>query len=95
MDFTSKFIECAPWNYNFNKSLNWQEERFFTARPEWDKALERGGCWVDYATVHYWYQTTPGGFEHAKLRPFADRQKPMRRCSVPPGPVPGETRFGN
>ncbi|MHC4400939.1 MAG: DUF2961 domain-containing protein [Planctomycetota bacterium] len=67
----------------FNRSLkwhvNWQHERFFTARPEWAEAVEKGGCWVDYATVHYWYQTTPGGFQHTPLPPVADRRKPMLR----------------
>ncbi len=69
----------------FSKSLkwhiNWQHETFFTARPEWPKAVKKGGCWVDYATVHYWYQTVPGGFQHAPLGPVPDRQKPILRPS--------------
>jgi len=67
----------------FSKSLkwhiNWSQERMFTGRPEWPKAVADGGCWVDYATVYYWYQTTPGGFKHEPMRPVADRSKPMLR----------------
>ena len=74
----------------FNKSLkwhiNWQNEKFFTGNPAWHEAVARGGCWVDYATVHYWYQTVPGGFEHQPLRPLADRMKMMLHpVSDPPG----------
>jgi hypothetical protein len=65
----------------FNKSLrwhiNWKNERFFAARPEWPKAVQNDGCWVDYATVHYWYQNTPGSFQHAPLPEVIDRRKPM------------------
>ena len=57
--------------------INWQNEHFFTANPKWKEAVDRDGCWVDYATVHYWYQSTPGGYEHAPLPPLADRIKPM------------------
>lgn len=67
----------------FNKSLrwhiNWQHEQSFTGRPEWAQAVAKGGCWVDYATVYYWYQTTPGGYKHQPLRPVADRQKAILR----------------
>jgi len=49
--------------------INWQEERLFTGSPVWREAVEGGGCMVDYATVFYWYQDDPGGYEH---RPLAD-----------------------
>lgn len=68
-----RFNESLKWH------INWRHERIFTARPEWDQAVEKGGCWVDYATVHYWYQTTPGGFRHAPLRSVPQRQRPMLR----------------
>ena len=72
----------------FNKSLrwhiNWKHERGWTRRPEWQEAVDRGECWIDYATVHYWYQTTPGGFKHQPLRPVADRQKTMLRPETKP-----------
>jgi len=71
----------------FNKSLrwhiNWKNERFFTAQPQWPKAVENDGCWVDYATVHYWYQATPAGFQHIPLPAVAERQKPMLRPNKP------------
>jgi len=76
-----RFHDAMP--IRFNKSLkwhiNWQNERIFTARPEWTAAIEKGGCWVDYATVHYWYQSVPGAYEHAPLPPVEDRRRPMLR----------------
>jgi hypothetical protein len=67
----------------FNKSLrwhiNWSQERMFTGRPDWAAALARGGCWVDYATVHYWYQKEPAGYPHRPLPPVAQRAKQMVR----------------
>jgi hypothetical protein len=69
----------------FNKSLrwhiNWSQERGFVGNPEWAKAVERQGCWVDYATVYYWYQNDPGGFEHEPLQPLPERQQPLLRTS--------------
>ena len=59
--------------------INWGCERHVHQNPIWVKrhntALDRGGCWVDYATVHYWYQDQPGGFEHEHLPPVEERQK--------------------
>ena len=74
-----RFHEQAPIRFNgsLRWHINWQQERFFTANPKWGEVVDGGGCWVDYATVHYWYQTVPGGFEHAALRPVAERQRPM------------------
>jgi hypothetical protein len=72
----------------FSKSLswhiNWSHERSFTKRPEWPKAVANDGCWVDYATVYYWYQETPGGYQHEPLRAVAERQKVMLHNSVRP-----------
>jgi len=72
----------------FNKSLrwhiNWSQEKFFTGDPKWAAAVARGGCWVDYATVYYWYQTVPGGYQHAPLAPVAARQKTLLRSSQQP-----------
>jgi len=62
--------------------INWSQERTFTRRKQWPQALGRGGCWVDYAAVHYWYQDTPGGFRHAELRDVAQRAKTLLRSSV-------------
>jgi hypothetical protein len=72
-----RFHDVEP--IRFNKSLRWHidwtKEKIFTPSPEWAQALKRGGCWVDYATVHYWYQDMPGGYKHEKLPSVADRQK--------------------
>ena len=71
----------------FNKSLkwhiNWSQEKLFTGNPEWAAAVAKGGAWVDYATVYYWYQSVPGGYKHQPLPPVAERAKPMIR----PAPV--------
>lgn len=75
-----RFHDHAP--IRFNKSLkwhiNWSLEHAFTKNLSWHKAVAEGGCWMDYATVHYWYQqNAPAGFKHATLRPLADRMKTM------------------
>ncbi|UCG59217.1 MAG: DUF2961 domain-containing protein [Phycisphaerales bacterium] len=70
----------------FNKSLswhiNWSHERAFTKRPEWPEAVANGGCWVDYATVYYWYQDRPDGYNHEPLRPLSERQKILLHSSA-------------
>jgi len=67
----------------FHKSLrwhcNWSQERMFTARSEWAAAVAKEGCWVDFATVYYWYQTVPGGYRHPPLPSAAERARPMLR----------------
>jgi hypothetical protein len=81
----------------FNKSLkwsqNWSNERYFhgdlaAENPYWEtthkKSREAGGCWVDYAIVHYWYQDQPGGFKHKPLEPVSERIKDM----LHPNPKP-------
>jgi hypothetical protein len=72
-----RFHDVLP--IRFNKSLRWHidwtKEKLFTGSPDWARALQRGGCWVDYATVHYWYQDSPGGFKHEKLPSVAERRK--------------------
>jgi hypothetical protein len=44
---------------------------------KWAASLAKGGCWVDFATVYYWYQTVPGGYRHKPLPPVAERAMPM------------------
>ena len=41
----------------------------------WAAAVGKGGCWVDYATVYYWYQTVPGGYCHQPLPSVEERIK--------------------
>ena len=75
-----RFTESLKWH------INWQNERSFTRNPKWHTAVANDGCWIDYATVHYWYQTVPAGFEHESLSSVADRMKTMlRSVSDPPG----------
>ena len=52
---------------------------FVNARigAEWPKAVADNGCWVDYATVYYWYEDGPAGYKHEPLHPPAERAKDM------------------
>jgi hypothetical protein len=78
--------------------VNWSQERQWTGRQPnqrdvaaaaqrsqlWDEALGRNGCWVDYATVSYWYQDQPGGFSHRPLRPVGERIRPLLKHNSTP-----------
>jgi len=68
-----RFTKSLRW------SINWQYEWPFTGMPKWRKAVEKGNCWVDYATVFYWYEKRPGVYKHQPLRTLKERQKPMLR----------------
>ena len=70
----------------FRRSIRWginwsQEKHMFAQREfmegEYKASREHGRCWVDYATVFYWYQDSPGGYAHAPLESVAERQAPM------------------
>lgn len=76
-----RFHEQMPIRFknSLRWSINWANERLFTNRPEWQKAVEDGGCWVDYATVFYWYGDSPSGYKHQQLSPVSERQKPRMR----------------
>ena len=78
-----RFHDYMP--IRFNQSLewrvNWTKERHYTGSKRWADTVARGGCWVDYATVHYWYQKKPGGFKHKPLAPVAERQKVLLKSS--------------
>ena len=73
-----RFHDYMP--IRFNKSLkwhiNWKHERL---RLKKSKSITADGCRVDFATVFYWYQQVPGGYQHQPLRPIADRRKTMLR----------------
>lgn len=72
----------------FDKSLiwriNWQHEAgMLTRADDLQRRSDEGGGWVDYATVHYWYQDAPGGYAHTELpapewrgnvQPITDRE---------------------
>jgi hypothetical protein len=72
-----RFHDHLPIRFNQRLTwhINWQHERGFTGRADWAKAVADGGCTVDYAMVHYWYQDAPGGFDHAPLPPVAERKR--------------------
>jgi hypothetical protein len=78
-----RFHDAQPIRFNraLHWHINWTQEKAFTENPEWQTALQEGGCWVDFATVHYWYQDSPGGYRHEPLRPIEDRQKMLLRSS--------------
>ncbi len=71
----------------FRKSLQWRidwsGERHMHASTEFQpggayaKSVDAGKAWVDYATVFYWYQDSPGGYTHAPLEPVEQRRAPM------------------
>ena len=64
-------------------SIDWTHE--FWQHPEWLKPIRKrrqeGGCWVDYATVFYWYQDSPAGFVHPPLEPLDQRIRPLLKSS--------------
>lgn len=72
-----------PMPIRFERSLawrvDWRNEKHFTSNPAWPKAVARRGCWVDYATVCYWYQDSPGGYEHEPLPPPEERRRTIAR----------------
>ena len=74
-----RFHDHMPIRFNegLRWRINWRHERMVGLRRSWAEAVEEGGCRVDYASVYYWYQSTPGGFEHEHLRPVEERRKPM------------------
>ena len=79
-----RFHEHMP--IRFNKSLKWslnwrQEAAKFSQSPVWLKKVQEGACWVDFASVFYWYSTDPGGHKHMSLPPVPDRQKRMIRSN--------------
>ncbi len=63
--------------------INWQQEKYFTALPIWPERVAAEGCWVQYDSVFYWYQTDPAGYQHESLPPLEKRQLPLTRSSVP------------
>jgi len=67
-------------------SIDWRYEFRGKGSPEGRRGLQErkkaGGGWVDYATVFYWYQDNPAGFEHAPLGPVAERIKDLLKSSA-------------
>ena len=76
-----RFHDTMP--IRFGKSLrwhiNWSCEKGFTKDPAWAETVNKDGCWVDYAAVHYWYMNKPAGYKHKSLRPVSERMKQFLR----------------
>jgi len=75
-----RFTRALRWH------INWREESGFVSSPAWQRAITNNGCWMDYATVYYWYQSVPGGFTHAPLPPVNERGIALLRSSARPDP---------
>ena len=82
-----RFHDHMPIRFNreITWSINWKHE--FWQHPQWlgpiQKAREEGGCWVDYASVFYWYADSPAGFKHQPLRPVEKRIQDLLKSSRP------------
>lgn len=72
----------------FRRSLSWRiewgQERHMHGSKDFEAGVARHAgdpdrCWVDYATVFYWYQDDPGGYIHAALEDPAGRRALMGR----------------
>ncbi len=75
--------------------INWAQEKHMHVSKEFMEGVGRAAedperCWVDYASVFYWYQTEPGGYDHAPLEPPAERRALMRHPNrvAPPAAAP-------
>jgi hypothetical protein len=73
-----RFDQSLHWH------INWRHERLFVDRPEWAEAVGRGGCWADFATVFYWYQSQAGGYAHDELPKVSDRMESLLQSSLAP-----------
>lgn len=82
-----RFHDHMPIRFNRELvwSINWTHE--FWKNPEWLEPIrmrsEEGGCWVDYATVFYWYQDSPSGFKHHPIEPLDRRIEDLTKSSMP------------
>ena len=80
-----RFHDRMPIRFRRSLSwrINWTEERHMHVQREFQEGVGRVSgdperCWVDYATVFYWYQNEPGGYTHAPLEAPADRRVQVR-----------------
>jgi hypothetical protein len=90
-----RFNKSLTWRINWDQEREayegWEKPSDDEKAPlgsKWAAALARGGCWVDFATVHYWYQSVPGGYKHAPLPSVSDRAKVILRPATPPRTTP-------
>ena len=78
-----RFHEYMPIRYakTIKWTIDWTQETHFVQRADWPGKVDAGGCWVDYATVFYWYSDKPGGYKHQPLPPVSERKKLMLHLS--------------
>jgi hypothetical protein len=62
-------------------SIDWSNETPFVKRVEWPQKVDAGGCWVDYASVFYWYSDKPGSYRHEPLSTVEERSKVLLHSS--------------
>src|SRR5690606_36646359 len=69
-----RFHDHKPIRFNkeLTWNINWENEHAFYEMWKRRSAVNEGN--VDYATVFYWYQDSPGGYPHASLAPVEERQ---------------------
>lgn len=79
-----RFHDHMPIRFRRSLSwrINWGQERHMHGSKDFEDGIGRSTrdperCWVDYASVFYWYQSDPGGYAHAPLAPPAERQAVM------------------
>lgn len=92
-----RFHDHMPIRFRRSLSwrINWGQERHMHGSNEFRDGMasvssDPERCWVDYASVFYWYQGEPGGYSHVPLDPPAERRAFMRhsnRVSTPPAPL--------
>jgi D-arabinan exo alpha-(1,3)/(1,5)-arabinofuranosidase (non-reducing end) len=72
--FNRELVWSINWNYEFRKVPDWPEPIRLRSRE--------GGCWVDYASVFYWYQDSPAGFTHHPIEPLERRILDLSKSSL-------------
>ncbi len=70
-----RFDKSVKW------TIDWSHEVAFIKSKVWPQKVDAGGCWVDYATVFYWYSDNPGGFKHEPLPPAEERSRLLLHSS--------------
>ncbi len=86
-----RFRHSLEWRINWSRERHMFRHKEFLDGGRYKASSDQGGCWVDYATVFYWYQDTPGGFRHAPLDSPEKRRAVMLRPNRPAVPEPGLT----
>ncbi len=83
--FRKSFTWDINWEFERHCNNNDPQERLKGGAAHcakmWEEAEARGGCWIDYAYVFYWYQDSPGGYTHKELAPLAERGKELLKSN--------------